>query len=48
MTKSSTFDFRVLESLWLVKTEDETDGMDFRVGFVKTSIKARFLYVTKN
>ncbi len=34
MTKSSTFDISCIESLWVVKTEDDANGMDFRVGFM--------------
>ena len=38
MTKSSTFEIRALESLWLVQTDDRANGMDFRVGFMNSRV----------
>lgn len=38
MTKSSTFGYLCKEILWLVRTEHSTNGMDFRVGFMKDSV----------
>ncbi len=35
------------ESLWLVGTDEDINGMDFRVSLGKISILARFLHVTK-